>query len=88
MIKLRLGLVQIPKASGLTKVEVFSRSRSFSLIGLRLRPTKFYSKYSAFSFVLKVLFFKANQFLTKPCKNFDNHFFNHQWNWKQDLMHN
>ena len=43
--------------SGLPKAKVFGQSRSFSLFGLRLRPPKFYSKYSAFNFVLKISLF-------------------------------
>ena len=39
--------------SGLAKAEVFGRSRIFSLFRLQLRPSKFYSKYLAFGFVLK-----------------------------------
>ena len=75
--------------SGLSKAEVFGRSRIFSLFRLRLRPSKFYSKYSAFGFVLKCLVLKlkksyANPFLIKSCENLDNHFFNPQWNWKKD----
>jgi hypothetical protein len=40
--------------SGLPKAEIFGRSRSFLLFGLRLWLPKFYSKYSAFCFVLKM----------------------------------
>ena len=40
--------------SGLPKAELFGRSRSFLLFGLRLRLPKFYSKYSAFDFVLRM----------------------------------
>jgi hypothetical protein len=40
--------------SGLPKAEIFGRSRRFSLFGFRLRPPKFYSKCSAFGFVLKM----------------------------------
>jgi hypothetical protein len=40
--------------SGLPKAEIFGRSRSFLLFGLRLWLPKFYFKYSAFGFVLKM----------------------------------
>ena len=40
--------------SSLPKAEIFGRSRSFLLFRLWLQLPKFYSKYSAFSFVLKM----------------------------------
>ena len=49
--------------SDLLKAKVFGRSRSFSLFGLWLRPSKFNSKYLAFSFVLKCLVLSL-----KPCE--------------------
>ena len=40
--------------SGLPKAKIFGQSQSFLLFGLRLWLPKFYSKYSAFGFVLKM----------------------------------
>ena len=40
--------------SGLPKAEIFGRNRIFLLFGFRLRPPKFYSRYSAFGFFLKM----------------------------------
>ena len=42
------------KPSGLPKTEIFGRNRIFLVFGFRFRPPKFFSKYSAFGFVLKV----------------------------------
>ena len=39
---------------GLQKVELFGQSQNFLLFVLWLQPPKFYSKYSAFGFVLKM----------------------------------
>ena len=46
--------IVIRSTSGLPKAEIFGRSRRFSLFGFRLQPPKFYSKCSAFGFVLKM----------------------------------
>jgi hypothetical protein len=46
--------IDIRSTSGLPKAEIFGRSRRFSLFGFWLRPPKFYSKCSAFGFVLKM----------------------------------
>ena len=43
---------------GLPKAEVFGRSQSFSLFGIRLRLPKFRSKYLAFGFILNLYCFK------------------------------
>jgi hypothetical protein len=40
--------------SGLPKAKVFCRSRNFSIFGPLLWLPKFYSKYSAFGFVIKM----------------------------------
>ena len=42
------------KGSGIPEAEIFGQKRKFSLFGFRFRPPKFYSKYSAFRFVLKM----------------------------------
>ena len=52
--KLIGGFLMDLHLSGLPKAEIFGRSRSFLLFGLRLSLPKFYSKYSAFGFVLKM----------------------------------
>ena len=41
-------------SSGLPKAEIFGRNQIFLVFGFRFRPPKFFSKYSAFGFVLKV----------------------------------
>ena len=56
------------KCSGLPKAEIFGRNRIFSLFGFRFRPPKFYSRYSAFGFVLKMSWY-TYPFLIKACEN-------------------
>ena len=52
--RLDLKNFRMIKSSGLPKAEIFGRNRIFSLFGFRFRPPKFYSRYSAFGFVLKM----------------------------------
>ena len=54
--------------SGLPKSEIFGRNRMFSLYGFQLWPPKFYSRYSAFGFVLKMSWY-TSPFLIKACEN-------------------
>ena len=61
--------MQLLMCSGIPEAEIFGRKRKFSLFGFRFRPPKFYSKYSAFSFVLKMghysLFLTRNRPVTQ-----------------------
>ena len=54
--------------SGLPKAEIFGRNRIFLPFGFQLRPPKFYSRYSAFGFVLKMTWY-TYPFLIKACEN-------------------
>ena len=58
--------------SGIPKAEIFGRNRIFLLFGFWLQPPKFYSRYSAFGFVVKMTWVYLSIFDIKHVKIFLN----------------